>query len=172
MNKKRGSSGKGLSERGSTIHSTKQAAVKVEAMGMKPHELKVGESTDGTGFRRQMAVEEKWSGPLPPPKQLADFEAIKPGLADRIVCMAEEEGAHTRLVEKRALNWTIVAQLIGQFFAAGLAAGCLWVSYLLAMAGHDWIAGILGGTTLTTVVLAFLGARRSKFNPDSDTDDE
>jgi len=101
-------------------------------------------------------MQQSWHGPLPPPQQLAEFDAITPGLADRIMRMAEEEGQHSRSVQKRALTGAITTQVIGQVFGLLLAAGCLYASYKLALADHDWVAGILGGTTLTTVVLAFL----------------
>lgn len=46
---------------------------------------------------------------------------------------------------------------------AGLAIGCtaLWLSYLLAMAGHDAVAGVIGGTTVVGLVGAFvIGVKR------------
>lgn len=138
------------------ISSSNTAAIRVT-----PSSLKVGESTGGPPMTKQVAVQQTWHGPIPSPKQLADFETIKPGLADRIVRMAEDEGFHTRLCERRALNWSIVSQLVGQVFGAGLAVGCLYASYQLAMANHEGVAIVLGGTTLTTVVLAFLRWRKS-----------
>lgn len=131
------------------------------AMRVAPHELKVGESTGSAGVTSQIAVQQTWQGPIPSPKQLAEFEAIKPGLANRIVSMAEDEGVHSRLIERRALNWSIAAQLVGQVFGLGIALACLYAAYWLAMAGHDAVAGILGGATLTTVALAFLRWRKS-----------
>ncbi|MGE8279065.1 MAG: DUF2335 domain-containing protein [Stenotrophomonas sp.] len=135
------------------------------ALRIAPHELKVGESTGSAGVTKQIAVQQTWQGPIPSPKQLAEFEAIKPGLADRIVSMAEDEGVHSRLIERRSLNWSIVAQLVGQAFGLGIAIACLYASYLLAMANHDAVAGILGGTTLTTVALAFLRWKKAPKAP-------
>lgn len=87
---------------------------------------------------------------------LAAFEEFKPGLAERIIRMAELEGSHSRLVERRALNWAIAAELMGQVFGAGLAMLCLWASYKLAIAEREWVAAVLSGTTMTSVVVAFL----------------
>ncbi len=58
-----------------------------------------------------------YEGPIPPPAMLAEFEKISPGLADRIVKMAENQAEHRQEIEKivikgdnRRANW-------GQFFA-------------------------------------------------------
>lgn len=141
---------------GSLPRATNKAAVSVGPPPAHPHELRVGESTASGNVVRQIAMQQSWHGPLPPPQQLAEFDAITPGLADRIMKMAEEEGRHSRDVQKRALTGAITTQVVGQVFGLLIAAGCLYASYHLAMAGHDWVAGILGGGTLTTVVLAFL----------------
>ena len=101
-----------------------------------------------------------WQGPLPPPAQLAQFNEVVPGCAERIIRMAEQEGEHSREVQMRAVKATVIGQYIGQAFALLLAAGAMIASYFLAMADHDMVAAILGGTTLTTVVLAFLQRKR------------
>ena len=101
-----------------------------------------------------------WQGPLPPPSQLAQFDAVVPGCAERIIRMAEQEGEHAREVQMRAVKATVIGQYLGQAFALVLAASAMVASYLLAMSGHDGVAAILGGTTLTTVVLAFLQRKR------------
>lgn len=45
-----------------------------------------------------------FAGPLPPPDLLAKYEKALPGLADRIVTMAEAEGAHRRRLHQRAMR--------------------------------------------------------------------
>jgi uncharacterized membrane protein len=43
-------------------------------------------------------------GPLPPSEELANYDRISPGIAERIVRMAEEQAAHRREVEMRSLQ--------------------------------------------------------------------
>lgn len=74
--------------------------------------------------------------------------------------MAELEGEHSRDVQMQAVKATVRSQYAGQALAFLLAAGAMVASYQLAMSGHDMVAAILGGTTLTTVVLAFLQRKR------------
>lgn len=118
-------------------------------------EVDGGEALDSS-LTRQVAVHQSYQGPIPPPAMLAAFEEIKPGLSERILRMAEVEGDHARLVERRALAAGITAELLGQLFGAGLAMLCLLASFRLAVSGSEWVAAILGGTTLTSVVAAFL----------------
>lgn len=106
--------------------------------------------------------QESWQGPLPPPNQLAQFNEVVPGLAERIVQMAEAEGAHSREVQMRAVRATVRLQHLGQAFAFLLASGAMASSVYLAMNDHDAAAAVLFGGTLATVVLAFLNARKNK----------
>lgn len=74
----------------------------------------------------QISESSSFSGPLPPPDLLAEYEQVLPGLADRIVRMAEDEGAHRRFIQKGflRLSWWGLASaflltmtgLIGGFF--------------------------------------------------------
>lgn len=71
------------------------------------------------------------------------------------------EGKHRRDETKRVNTMVFAERLIGNI--AGLSIGCtaLWVSYLLAMAGHDAVAGIIGGTTVVGLVGVFVyGVKR------------
>jgi len=43
-------------------------------------------------------------GPIPPPDILRGYDKVLPGLADRIVGMAEAEGSHRRDQERLALD--------------------------------------------------------------------
>jgi uncharacterized membrane protein len=53
-----------------------------------------------------------FSGPLPPPEILAQYNEIVPGAAERILKMAEEQSAHRRGLEDKTIrrNWMKVAE--------------------------------------------------------------
>lgn len=109
----------------------------------------------------KQVVHQAWSGPLPAPSQLEHFNEVVPGAAERIIRMAEQEGEHSRQVQLIAVKAASRAQLIGQIFALAIAGGGLVAAYFLAMAGHDAVAVVVAGTTITTVVAAFLQARKA-----------
>ena len=45
-----------------------------------------------------------FSGPLPPPKMLGEYEEVLPGSADRIIKLAEDNAQHRRFWEAEILN--------------------------------------------------------------------
>jgi len=48
-------------------------------------------------------------GPIPPSEELANYDRIAPGAAERIIRMAEEQAAHRRELEARSLQADIEA---------------------------------------------------------------
>jgi uncharacterized membrane protein len=72
-----------------------------------------------------------FSGPLPPPESLAEYEQISPGFADRIVTMAEKEQIHRH--ESETGRWDVHKKLLtrGQVFAFilsfSIGAGGFWL---------------------------------------------
>lgn len=65
---------------------------------------------------------ESFAGPLPPPALLAEYEQALPGLAERIVLIAENEGNHRRAVENRLIRLSELGLLSG-FILSMLAIG-------------------------------------------------
>ncbi|TNW23707.1 DUF2335 domain-containing protein [Xylella fastidiosa subsp. pauca] len=102
-----------------------------------------------------------WSGPLPAPDQLAHFDAVVPGAAERIIKMAEQEGEHSREVRMLTVKAVIGLQRAGLISALMVATLGLCLSFFLGITNHDAVAAILGGTSLTTVVIAFLRKNKS-----------
>lgn len=106
--------------------------------------------------------EHHWEAPLPPPSVLEGYRALAPDAPERIFLMAEQEGANSRHIQRVAVWGTFISQVLGQACAFILAAGALWLAYKLAMAGHDGVAVIVGGTTVTTIVVSFLQTQKTK----------
>jgi uncharacterized membrane protein len=61
------------------------------------------------------------SGPLPAPETLKKYDEIVPGLAERIVKMAESQGAHRIELEKSVIKNQISESKRGQYFALFIA---------------------------------------------------
>lgn len=90
--------------------------------------------------------------PLPPPAMLEDYNHVLPGLAERIVRMAESDQQHAHWLDQRYLRLRFTGQIAAFVIAmGGLVAG----TYLIAT-GHDvtGLATLFGG--LGPVVAAFL----------------
>ena len=108
-----------------------------------------------------IATEASWSGPLPPPSALQEFEMIVPGGAERIFAQFEKEADHRRSIEGKQARFIVRDTHVGQILA-GLYAICAFAVIAFAIdRGAYWIAGILGGTTIVGGLIAFLRLRPS-----------
>lgn len=105
---------------------------------------------------------EEYTGPIPPPAMLRDYEQILPGLADRIITMAENQATHRRDIEKvvvyggsRRSNLGLAAGLI-----VALAFG--WWSYQLVLHDHELVGTIFGTADLGGLVSLFVIGRNKQ----------
>ena len=102
-------------------------------------------------------------GPLPPPDSLQRYEQICPGLADRIVALAEREAASRQKLEQdnmRIAENDITASRAetrhGQDLAFWLSVIAFISAIVCACLGQPWVAGVIAGTTLVNVVSTIL----------------
>ena len=74
------------------------------------------------------------SGPLPPPRLLAEYDRVVPGGAERIFAQFESQSAHRQYIEKRVIDSNTFVQKFGAFaaFVLGLIAigGGLFLVYV------------------------------------------
>ncbi len=116
------------------------------------------------------AVVMSYQGPIPHHDALASYEAITPGLADRIVAMAERESSHRHDVdkihadltrsqiscEKEANSDNTTLNKRAQIFALLIAilgvGGGLFLSYI----GHEKSGITLMSLTMGTMGIAYL----------------
>ncbi|HEX2211436.1 MAG TPA: DUF2335 domain-containing protein [Longimicrobium sp.] len=59
-------------------------------------------------------------GPIPPPEVMAEYERTLPGLADRLVVVAERESEHRRALQARAMRLSELGLAAG--FAIAMTA--------------------------------------------------
>lgn len=65
---------------------------------------------------KAMVVSESFSGPIPPPSILKQYEDMQPGAADRILKMAEKQADHRMELEKKAIGGQVEQNGRGQIF--------------------------------------------------------
>ena len=92
-----------------------------------------------------------FSGPLPPPQTLAQYNQAFPGAAERIVRMAEEQSAHRQSLEKARVHADIGNEKRGQLFAFIIAL-VLFVGGLAIV----WQGRSVAGLTLLIAEIATL----------------
>lgn len=107
-------------------------------------------------------VEQHFSGPIPPPHLLQEYDAIQPGFAERIFAMTERQATHRQGIETSVINGNVRSQERGQWMAFGIAVlGVVGGVYLLATGRQiDGYAAIF--TPIAGIVVAFIYNRREQ----------
>lgn len=111
------------------------------------------------------------SGPLPDPAELAAFEQISPGFADRIVKMAEAsqqmalvQQQHRIAIENQVVTSQQHLASKGQWFAFILALIIVLCATYAAISGFSPFASIMATTTIGGLVAAFLYTQHEQRN--------
>ena len=99
-------------------------------------------------------------GPLPAPDDLAHYEQIAPGSAERLIAMAERQAEHRQTMESSHLKWEYGLQSRGQWLAiTALIAMLVLIGYTFYL-GHSIAGSVLGGGTIVAIVGMFLSRDR------------
>lgn len=121
---------------------------------------------NGPGTTQLVAFQRSaFSGPLPPPDLLQKYNEIVPGLADRIVQMAERQESHRHDLEGRAVQADIRRGYFGM--SSGLVVALVGLAiggYLLSL-GQKVEGSLFAGSTLAAIVGVFVygtGQRRKE----------
>src|SRR6266702_7579052 len=117
--------------------------------------------------QKQAVVAASFSGPLPPPSLLGQYEQIVPGSAERIIRTFEAEVSHRHEMERvlvdadvKVHKSTITEIRIGQILAFVLSLCFLGGGTFLAYHGKQLAGAFLGSTGLVGIVSAFLTSRK------------
>lgn len=132
------------------------------------------EELDGAAHPDQLPLNirlttEAMAGPLPSPTLLAQYDQVMPGLAERIVSMAEREQAHRHAIDHLEVEQPYRIARTGQRLAFSVTAMVLGVAVLLAILGHVTLAAIIAGIDVVTLAGLFLYSRRSTDDHPADT---
>ena len=111
------------------------------------------------GTRAIAQITESYSGPLPPSVELAEYERVLPGSADRIVSMAEGYASHNQRLEAEALrreyddmHW---GRIVAGMVVLVILGACIYALHL----GHVGFATTLGSWTVVALVAVFIAGK-------------
>jgi len=129
-------------------------------------------SSDDIGDQHLVSERAYFSGPLPPPTILKEYNSVLPGAAERIIAMAEEQGKHRRELEKKALSTDSCNSLLGIIFAFALGLSTIGCGTYCIVQGQQISGTIIGGVGLVGLVSVFIYGtrhrskeRKDKLNP-------
>jgi len=107
-----------------------------------------------------ITVSSTFSGPLPPPDALKNYEEILPGTAKRIVKMVERQAKHRQEIESRVVRSGVALEKRGQWIAFSVVMAAIIGGFVLVIAGQrpHGLAVII--TAIAAVAGVFFYARK------------
>lgn len=110
--------------------------------------------------RTASVSQQSYSGPIPQPRTLDEYERTHQGLADRLALMAEKEQSHRHDLEKTSLKSEINKDKRGQNYALATFILIFSGSIGLIFLSHEIAGTVLGGATLTGLAYIFISGRK------------
>jgi uncharacterized membrane protein len=103
---------------------------------------------DAAQGQRRIHLSQEITGPLPHSAELANYEEILPGSADRIFSEFEAQSKHRRGLEKLTVDGTERRAGYGQFIGAGILLAAIVAGLWCVLAGQP-----IAGATIITAAL-------------------
>lgn len=94
----------------------------------------------------------RFSGPIPPPRILSEYDQVLPGLADRLVSLAEGEAEHRRALQRRRARLAEAGLGSAFVIAMTIIAGGIYLIH--EGSTTEGLGSILAA--LTTLLVVFL----------------
>lgn len=104
----------------------------------------------------QISHERHYSGPLPLPEDLAKYDHIVPGAAERILRMAEKEMDHRHVEDSKLSKGVIYTTKISIVFAFICVLILSGLSFYAIHLGHAAVGGSIAVGAIAAVAGAFL----------------
>lgn len=102
------------------------------------------------------AYQQTWSGPLPSPQTLKEYNQVIPNMAERILDSFESQTKHRIQIEKEIVFSRSENMKKGQLFAFIIAMCLIILSLYCVYVSAYWLAGTICGTTITAYASAFI----------------
>lgn len=121
--------------------------------------LRPGTEDEAEVLLESLIVRESHQGPLPPARELKNYDLALPGAAERIVAMAEREQSHRHGLESTMVNAEADLKKRGQWIALAALVAMLAIVAYFGFLGQAGAGAALGSAIIVGVVVAFLGQR-------------
>lgn len=102
-----------------------------------------------------------YSGPIPSPQTLQEYNQIDPTFAERIMKMAENQASHRQNMERIMIKSSSRDSLLGVIFGFIIGMTCIISSYFLGVNGQAFLSGVIGVGGLGGLVSVFIYGTRA-----------
>ena len=117
-------------------------------------------------FKNQSALVrqavQQYSGPIPPPEMLEQYNKIIPDAAQRILRMAEEQASHRRDLEKKVISMDSRNSTFGIICALIISMGFLGLAGYALKLNQPWTASVISAIGIGSLVATFIYGTRSR----------
>ena len=103
-----------------------------------------------------------FSGPLPPPEALTQYENVLPGAAERIFQMAERELRHRQSIEGTIVNGDSRRAYLGIALGTLVALCALGAAAYAISQGEAWVGGGIAVVDIGSIVGAYIYGTRTR----------
>lgn len=110
----------------------------------------------------QLSMSQSYSGPIPPPKLLEDYNHVQPGTAKMILDLWEKQVNHRMDLEQTVIKSDIRRSWAGLFAGFLIAVGTIGTGGYLVHSGHDTAGGTIATVGLGSLVGTFIYGTRSQ----------
>ena len=100
--------------------------------------------------------QELYSGPIPHPMLMAQYEKLLPGSTDRFLRMAEQQQTHRMGLEAKAVTSQLKSNSRGQVFGFVLSGMVIAAGIVLLVVGMPWLGVVLIVGIVAVLVALFL----------------
>lgn len=110
----------------------------------------------------QISEQRHYSGPLPMPEDLAKYDQVVPGAAERIIQMAEKEMQHRHENDNRmakSVIWTTIISIIFAFLSVLILSSLV---FFALDKGYDKVAATMAVGSIAAVAGVFIFFKKSK----------
>ncbi len=97
-----------------------------------------------------------YSGPLPPPEDLREYEHIQKGAADRIIVVLEKQVEHRIEQESKIVDNEHDLSKRGQYMGFVLCLFFGGMATYLGLKGHDVLAGVIVSVLIIAIAVIFV----------------
>ena len=126
-----------------------------------PRKTKVNNKSIPTQKSKTVVMQSQYSGPLPAPIDLENYERISTGFADRIITMAEKEMQHRHDIENKAIEYSRTDVARGQWFAFIIIITVMICGLFLILNNKE-VAGLASIITALGVLVSALLYNRNE----------
>lgn len=118
--------------------------------------------------RATLVTTEHFSGPLPHPKTLGEYESVVAGAAERILQKFESQADHRQTLESWVIKTDAVKSILGLACGFVIAMTAIVGGIYTTSIGNSFLGGSLSFAGLALLVGAFITNKRSsQQSPDS-----